>query len=162
MSERCGLMPGRLPVALLGWHGLGDGNTRLTVLRDACRRRTQCVTSLWRLSMLHSSGSQSSGSGKGCFLCLHPPECRAHQRVASEIQLALSKGGHSLEVHSWQPQFDSAHRTFRTFFDKLQQGNIPKLEYDNAMIAFESSPEGCRAIRDALDRKGFTLHVMLN
>ena len=89
-------------------------------------------------------------------------ECRAHQRVSSEIQLALSKGGRSVETRGWQPHFDAAHRTFRTFFDKLPQGNIPKLEYDNAMIAFESSPEGCRTIREELNRKGFTLHIILN
>ena len=80
-------------------------------------------------------------------------------RVSAEVRSAFSKQGQAVEKHCRQIGMDplvslrqSAH-AFYSCFDKLEQGApLPRLEYNNSMIAFESSPEGCHTFRDALSR----------
>ena len=75
------------------------------------------------------------------------------QRASAEASAAVAKGGHALDMSSRDAgpmvTLGRSYRTFRACFATLREGSIlPRLEYDNAMIAFESSPAGCHMIRD--------------
>ena len=83
----------------------------------------------------------------------------AQHRVSAEVRSAISKGGHVVDKRRWQPRIDTTARRFNAILDELQSGSMRlRLEYDNAMIAFESSPEGGHAIRGALSRHGLASH----